>query len=990
MTGLLWDMLRERRAAALITLLLTLAAAAAATGGPVYHDAAAQALRLAQVQDAPVTERVVAGQRLVEEDEVRNGQSPRLPYVPGLRTVPGLQVVGRALAVPAGAAPGTDPVKTNAWLVSRGGACRELTISSGRCAVADAEVVVRDDLAARLGLKPGATVEFSPGDQLEQRLPLAVVGTFAPPSSTDAYWAGRAGLLGGESSPMFTTDHTVLRLEGLVTRTVDLIAPPEAYADPDTLIAGLNQARVELTAGNFVTITDIPALMARIAEGEGLLADSVTVAALPLVLLCWFVLFLVVAAAVEGRSEELGLTALRGTPWRLRWALPFAEVALPVLLAAGPGLLLGYYGTRAVLASAMPQAQVTLGTRSLQYAAVAVLGALLAGAFAQVGALRTPVLGLLRRLRAPRRAGVAAAIEVAVGALAALAGYQAAVAGSAGGLGLLAPVCFGLGLGLVAARVLPAQAVRLARASLRRGRLRTSLAAFAIARVPGAARLVVLITVAFGLLGFVLTAYDTSGRAWAERARVQTGAAQVVTVQDTTAPLLLAAVAKVDPRGDYAMAVSRYRNSGMQLIMAVDSSRLPNVANWPQDATVGPAEAARLLHPVEPDQMLVKANALDVDVTVTSPDPEITLQVRLVFISADALRRVEARLVQLRPGRQRVTVPTDGCGQAPCRLDELSVVPERTGQTRFTLTLGALRDETGQVVLSADELSRLARWSQAESSSARPVAKLTRTPEGLTMTADGAVLPDTRLVAAILPGPLPLVVTQPLVAPKFTGTGGLEIPVAAAARTSSVPRFGTYGALIDLSYADLVLGRGVTLTATEVWLAADAPPDTIERLHAAGLTVLGHYTVAQRRDQISVAPRLGLWFGLVVSAISVLLAAAGLAALATFERPGGDSGLSVLSLQGVRVRTLRTVATGSRCALALVAMLTGLVAAAAAWALARDVLPVFSDGDPSFPAPALPRLGAVAGPVAAAAAVLLVGCWIATHLVRAQSEGADQ
>ncbi|GHJ44850.1 hypothetical protein Cs7R123_21920 [Catellatospora sp. TT07R-123] len=987
MTGLLWDMLRERRTAALITLLLTLAAAAAATGGPVYHEAAAQALRVAQVGDAPVTERVITGARLVDEDELKGTRSPQLPYVPGLRTVTGLQVVGKALVQPAGAA---DPVKADAWLVSRGGACRELVVTGGRCAVADDEVVVRDDLAARLGLKPGATVEFSPGDRQEQRMPLAVVGTFAPPPSNDPYWAGRASLLGGESSPMFTTERTVLRMDGLVTRTVDLIAPAAAYADPDQLIAGLNQARVELTAGNFVTITDIPALMARIAQGQDLLADSVTVAALPLVLLCWFVLFLVVAAAVEGRSEELGLTALRGTPWRLRWSLPFAEVALPVLAAAGPGLLLGYYGTKAVLAAAMPQAEVTLGTRSLQYAAVAVVGALLAGAFAQVGALRTPVLGLLRRLRAPRRAGAAAAVEVAVGALAALAGYQASVAGSAGGLGLLAPVCFGLGLGLVAARVLPAQAVRLARACLRRGRLRTSLGAFAIARVPGAARLVVLITVAFGLLGFVLTAYDTSGRAWAERARVQTGAAQVVTVQDTTAPLLMAAVAEVDPRGDFAMAVSRYRNSGMQLIMAVDSPRLPNVANWPQDAAVGAAEAARLLRPAEPDPMLVRASTLDVDVTVASPDPELAVQVRLVLITADALRRVEVRFSQVRPGRHRLTMPTEGCGQAPCRIDELSVVPERTGQTRFTVTVGTLRDQAGQVVLSADELSRLDRWVQAEPSSARPVAKLARTPDGLSMTADGAVLPDTRVTAAVIKGPVPLVVTQPLTVPEFTGTGGLEVPVAAVARTSSVPRYGTYGALIDLGYVDQMLGRGVTLSGTEVWLSAGAPPDAVERLNEAGLTVLGHYTVGQRRDQISVAPRLGLWFGLAVSAISVLLAAAGLAALATFERPGGDSGLSVLSLQGVRTRTLRAVATGSRCALALVAMATGLVAAAAAWALARDVLPVFSDGDPSFPAPALPRPGAVAGPVAAAAAVLLVGCWIATHLVRAQSEGADQ
>lgn len=974
MTTLLWEMIRERRAAALITFLLTLAAAAAAAGGPVYHAAAAQSLRLDQVAQAPVTERVLTASQLTSADETTETRPTALPYVAHMRTVYGLQLQGAA-----GGGLGTD-----ALLAARSGVCRELVVTAGRCAVADREAVLPDGAPELLGVPLGGVVAFATPNG-EGPVRFTVVGTYRRPDAADPYWADRVALLGVEQPVLFVTDRSLEGFGGQATRTVDLVAEPEAFADTAGLAGRIEQALQQLRAGGYAGTTLMPDLAKRIDQGDRMLADTVTVAAVPLILICWFVLFLAVAAGVDQRREELGLAALRGTPGRLRWALPFAEVAVPVLAAAVPGLLAGYAATAALVRVVLPGSTVQWDGTSLRYAAFAVLGALLAGVFAQVGALRTPVLGLLRRSGSPQRGRFATVLEVAVGSLAAVAGYQAAAAGEAGGIGLLAPVCLGLACGLLGARLLPPVAARVARSALRRGRWRTGLAGFALARVPGTGRLVVLVTVVFGLLGFAVTAYDTAGRAWDERARVQTGAGRVAVVQNASAVQLRAAVDAVDPDGRFAMAVSRYKSNQMQNILAVDAARLARVANWPDAAGLDPGAVAGLLRPAEPTAIVFRARKLIVEATVDSPDPELSLQLRLLVISDRGLRH-DLRMPGLRPGLQRLEADATLCDPEPCRLDEIQLQNLRADQPRFDVTINSIRDETGRVVLDAAALGDVRRWAQPPASAARPVPALRGTPEGLRISVDSAVVADMRLSSAPLPGPLPMAVTGPLRSPLLTATGGMELPVSAVATLGAVPRFGPQGALLDFDVAEYVLGRGTALSEPEVWLSADAPADAVDRLRRAGLTVSGEYTVAQRRAQISAAPRLGLWFALAVAAFAVLLAAVGLPALAMFERPGGDSGLSVLGEQGLRARTLLLVSAGSRCALVLAAAAAGLGSAALAWALARTVLPVFADGDTTFTPPVLPEPGAVAGPVAAACAVLLAGCWSAAHVVRRRRE----
>ncbi|GIF86758.1 FtsX-like permease family protein [Catellatospora chokoriensis] len=975
MTALLWEMIRERRAAALITFLLTLASTAAAAGGPIYHAAAAQSLRLDQIAQAPVTERVLTASQPTRADETAESRPASLPYVAHMSTVYGVQVQGTA---------GGGDRATDAVLASRTGVCRVLVLTAGRCAVADREAVLPDGTPELLGTRLGGVLTFSTLGSPEP-VRFTVVGVYRRPDAADAYWADRVNLLGVEQPVLFATDRSLEGFGGQATVTVDLVAQPAAFADTAELAGQIEQAQQQLTAGGYVGSTLMTDLSKRIDQGDRMLADTVTIAAVPLILICWFVLFLAVAAGVDQRREELGLAALRGTPARLRWALPFAEVAVPVLAAAVPGLFAGYALTAALVRTVLPGSTVQWDGASLRYAAFAVLGALLAGVFAQVGALRTPVLGLLRRSGGPRRGRFATALEVGAGSLAAVAGYQAAAAGDAGGIGLLAPACLGLACGLLAARLLPVAAARVARAALRRGRWRTGLAGFALARVPGTGRLVVLVTVVFGLLGFAVTAYDTAGRAWDERAQVQTGAARVVKVDGASAVQLRSAVAAVDPDGQFAMAVSRYKSNQMQNIVAADTTRLARVANWPDSAGLAPGAVAGLLRPAQPTAIVVKAKKLVVDVTVESPDPQLSLQLRLLVISDRGLRH-DLRMSGVRPGFQRVELDASLCDPEPCRLDEIQLQNMRPDQHRFDITIHTIRDGDGAVVLDAAALGDVSHWAQPPASAARPVPALRGTPEGLVISVDSTVVADMRLSAAALPGPLPIAVTGPLRSPLLTATGGMELPVQVVATLGAVPRFGPQGALLDFDVAEYVLGRGTMLSQPEVWLSADAPADAVDRLRRAGLTVTGEYTVAQRRAQISAAPRLGLWFALAVAALTVLLAAVALPALAMFERPGGDSGLSVLGEQGIRTRTLLLVSAGSRCALALAAVVAGLGSAALAWALARTVLPVFSDGDTTFTPPVLPEPGAVAGPVAAAVAVLLAGCWTAAHVVRRRRE----
>ncbi|MEV4416493.1 FtsX-like permease family protein [Catellatospora sp. NPDC049609] len=997
MTALLWAMVRARRGLALITLVLTAAAAAAAAAGPLYQQAATTSLYGVELAAATVGERVYSAQN---GERLQSNVHPSLPYVPGFQTVDGLAIQGSATG---------ERDSADMFLASRTGVCEHLVIVRGRCATAEHEVVLREDAGATIGAQPGRDLTFTlPAatgpDEGGGPLRLTVVGFYQRLSGDDPYWAGRPPLVDPHTPAAFVTERTVVKSDRNLIRMIDLIAGPDAFGDMEQLRAELEDAEAELEAGGYGTDSELPDLLTRLDDGAAQLSTSLLLAAVPLVLLCWLVLFIAVAGGVEQRRGELGLTALRGVPGRTRWWLATAETALPVLIAIVPGYLLGYAVTAVLAATVLPGSPAVVpNVTSIVYTAIAVLGALAAGMLAQVRALTVPVLALLRRARVRKRRGLVGGVEAMVGALALVAGYQVAAGGDtgSGGLALLAPLCIGLGLGLVAARLVGVPAERLGRRALRRGRLRTGLAALTLARGGGTHWIVVLLTVVFGLLGFALSAGDAAGRAWQERADVQTGAARVLSVQSLPPSSLLHAVRTTDPQGRYAMATMRVNINNEVPLLAVDSSRLPAVALWPQAyGALSAEEAARLLRPSPVTPLALRAAEVDITVTLDRIASDASAGLTLRLVATDG-RQSQVRVERLREGTHTYRVKTTACADSPCRFKQLSVDHFTRGRYMFDMTIGDLRDPSGNVLIGAADLARH-HWRLPETSAARPVPEVVPAPAGLRLRVDTVLTPDLRAFADSAPNPLPLVAAGTLPGELLGYGGTVRLPVARAGTMTLAPRNGAQGALVDMEYADMRLGQDGDALEAEVWLAPDAPADIVARLEANGLTVLSERTADGLWELYGEqAPALALWFLAAAAFTGVAFAAGGLLVTAVLERGHPDEGLAVLRAQGVSRRTLRGAALGGRFALVLAGSAIGLLSAAASWALARGVVPVFADGGYAPAASKLPGVAKqlvvpppelpsplIAVPIAVAVLVLLTTCLLATRVAGGASKGA--
>ncbi|HEX8006337.1 MAG TPA: hypothetical protein VF482_07910, partial [Trebonia sp.] len=377
MTALWWAALRDRFGTAAMIFVLAMLAAGFAAAGPTYESAALQAIRDAEVAQATVDELVIEAARGAEHKDV--DRPPPLPHVPGMRTVYGRFIAGN-LGMPQQTA-----LESRSWL------CEHLPVVEGRCPAAGNEVAARRDM----GLRPGQEVDFSYAiDKEKFRLRLTVVGVYDFLDVRDPYWALHDDLLGvGFTGALVTTEQTMARVRGPLLERVDLIASPEAFkGDIPSILEDVNG---QLTTGTYMVNTEILRLNDRLERSRNMLRGKLMAAVVPLVLTCWFVLFLAVAGAIRQRREELGLGALRGVPTWLRWVLSSTETALPVLAGAIPGYLLGYLSVAALTSGA------TVTTNSFLYAAAAIGGALLAGLIAQAAALSTPVSSLLRRI--PRR-----------------------------------------------------------------------------------------------------------------------------------------------------------------------------------------------------------------------------------------------------------------------------------------------------------------------------------------------------------------------------------------------------------------------------------------------------------------------------------------------------------------------------------------------------------------------------------------------------------
>jgi hypothetical protein len=990
MTGVVLAMLRARWGQAVAVALLAMFGTAAAVAAPAYLQSVDRAIAAGAVASASPAERGIT----ITTTDGGNGPGGGAGFADvgaALIRLPGFAEVYAAEYPTLGLEPNPH---TATRLVYRQDVCAHLVLLSGRCLIGEGEVLIGDQTAQRLRLTPGTPVTLTfaainsdptnPG-YLPEGTPktVTVVGTYRTPQTSDGYWGPHgyfaADQSGRTAQPLFTTNATIAAMDhAAITLSVDAVAAPGTFdishlATLSGQLKDLN-TRIYQLGNGFTVNTSMPDLLSRIARSRAIAHQVVPVAAVPLVLLAWFVIFVAVGYGTDRRSGELALVSLRGSRLPARWWLAAGEHVLAILAGAVVGCVAGQ-----VIVDRLTRWRLAGGGGPLltglavSYAIPAALGALLAALLAQRRYLVSPVADLLRRVSRPAARWRSLAGEVVVVALAVAAVAQLWASGWAlSGVGLLSPALVMLALALVGSRALVPLAARGGAWALRRGRLGPGLAGLQLARRPGARRLYLILVGAVALLGFVACAVDVAGQDRTIRAQVGTGAPRVLSVEQVTRYQLLHAVRAADPQGRYAMAVAEFPPGapGQAPVLGVDSARLASVANWPASyGALSAGQVAERLRPPAPDPMTLRGQDIALDVEAAGAVLSNPLDLTLVLSSVDGGGTTLVSFGLIRDGsqvyQQRVPTCLDGC-----RLVGLHVSAEGIGGNGFslTLTLRALGTTTpDRTSVTPAEFADTARWRA-------PTATLSPTPAGLRAdfhtTNAGPAAGWIQPVDA--PDPLPALSTDALSqGATVAGLDGLPTAVTPIGRVTALPRLGTDGTLVDLEYADRLSTDAGSARNPEIWLGPAAPADILTRLAAQGLVVTDDQGVDSVRRQLDrQGPALALWFHLLAAGLAVVLAGASLGLVATVDRSQAED-LAALRRQGLAKREADRAVLWTYPVMVLAALVAGSAVALLAWWIAGPSLPVFADGRGALPLAHWPRPLAVLWPLLGALALLL-------------------
>ncbi|WBB95734.1 hypothetical protein O7543_26875 [Solwaraspora sp. WMMA2080] len=887
-------------------------------------------------------------------------------------------------------------------LTHREQVCEHLTIT-GTCPQRPGAALLSARSAERLGVGAGDQVTH----QATRSAPvvLTVTGTYQVTDPGDPYWAfddlGSGGTDADSGDPVFATAGTLaaVPVDNLFAAH-HLVLPAAAYLAGVDLATEVRRSDGGGVVGRWQVRTDAAILVDQIARHRQLVELGVAVAAGQLLLLSWFALFFAVRHTAEHRRRDLGLVKLRGgARWRV-WLLTVGQSGLPMIVGALVGAAAGLVAAR-LLAGAGPDPEQAGSAARLALAATgtAVSGALVAAIAADLRNARAAVVDLLRHVPARQRGWRADVVDLIAVAVAGAGLYQASVGAAepdeAGALVLLAPALLALAIALIAGRAATPVAGRAAAALLRAGRLPAALAALHLARRPGTARLVALLTVGVALLGTAIGSWTESVSARAVRATHATGADQVLTVQARSRAHLLAAVRAADPSGRYAMAVVGNNPGSAQYVLAVDASRFAQVAAWHPGYGPVAAEVAAALTPPATE---VRVGDGPLVLTATGPDEvPVSVVAHLVDPAGDPVQVVFGPL-----GTDRAEHPATvtGCGPDGCRLASLELVqPAWNGvpvlaEPDLTITLHDLAGATTPR-LDAAYLGDIGNWRGAVAGGAIG-PRLTTGPDGATVTtppppgrADRQR--STRIHPIDAPVPVPVVRSGPELAPDVAGEprlavfGGADLPVRYVTVADALPQARLRGYLVDLERADRLADGAGTGDVPQVWLAPDAPAELADRLTAEGLTIIDTGSRTEVIEQLGrQGPPSALRFQLAAGLIGLLLAAGALAVVAAVERDDRAAEMAALRAQGLPARAVTRIAYGGYAVTVGIAVVVGLMATVLAQLPIRQTMPIFVDNWAVLPL----RIGPQAVPLlvstlVAAAVLGAAAAFAGARLVRA-------
>ncbi|MFI6078520.1 FtsX-like permease family protein [Actinoplanes sp. NPDC051343] len=962
MIALVLTMVWNRRGQAAVLALLALFGVTAAVAAPAFLRAADRAVAAGQVANAQPAElslEILSAQIDHRHDAPGAPTSDvNLPTTGGALTdLPGFQYV---YAVEFSTV-GIDPDDQNRTrFVYRQRVCEHLTIVAGRCLAGEGDVILGAQMAKKFHLKPGDSVTLTyathasgpppayvPAGDPKQFL---VAGIYRVAHPDDVFWGPHEYFTAGDE-PAFAGSASLAAMDkGSIESTLDGYAGPGALAVDKlpairTGLAQLQASAAQLGPGLQLS-SGLTTLMARIDQGRTAAHRIVPVLAVCLVLLTCLTIFLAVGYGTEGRRPELAVVALRGARWGQRWWLATGENLVAILAGSIAGCLTGQLVVNLFAAWRFPGVGADAGLASLRWAPVAAGAALITALAAERRQLATPVTELLRRIPLAPRTGRAIAAEVVVVLLAAVAVVQLMLTdGELTGVGSFATGLVVVAAALVAGRLLLPWATVIARRALRAGRLGSGLAGFQLSRRPGAIRLFALLVATVAVAGYAAGAVDVAARGRGVEAGLGTGADRVLTVAPVSRQALLGAVRTADPGGKYAMGVVRITADKQHPpVLAVDSTRLAAVAQWPAD---GPSvtRAARLLRPPAAPAPLLKGADLTFDLTTEGFGYGKEVTVTAIVSPIGDLSDELVRLGVMRNGRHTYSYELPQC-EPGCYLNTMRIEGgEGSSDVAGKLTLHAMTS------VPAAALTAPGRWRAGKGGTVAPapdgllidVTSLNGLPEGM------AVQP------ADTPMPVPVASAGPGGGPVMSGLDAHDVAVSHVAQIPAVPGIGVPATLVDLDYLDKVSSDGGQ-SVSQVWMTSDAPVSVREALSKAGLLITSDLTAAQVRRQLDdQGPALALWFYVIVAVLATALAAGALVLSAGVDRPRRVEDLSALRGQGLSRAALRTAILWTYPVLVAVAVVAGVLIARLGWLLTGWALPLAGLDPPPLPLPGAPH-----------------------------------
>ncbi|MDI1465447.1 hypothetical protein QEZ54_31210 [Catellatospora sp. KI3] len=972
MGRLILSALRERRGETALLALLGILVVAAAAAGPLYTAAATAQAVAVEAAGASAAEHAITTTAEIDAKPdaasaagVAAGEVGPLLSRPGLTEVRGAYVIGTVSTAPAPAPTGTAPsaVATPATgtaaeartvvaaLAARDGLCAHLVLR-GACPSQAGEVALSAPTAAALGVDVGAVLSYRLSDLTPRAV--RVIGVYDPdraPDGTsplaDPYWAGRADLTPiplRPQNPVYTVAGTIDQLGPVtVSATVDFLTP--ARLTPAVLDELSRPTGARSAPGPGYTVRDgVYNLLRRVRASQAALPAPVLIGAGQLVAVAWAVLLLGLVYSAAQRRTQVAMGGLRGAPRRTRIALTAGPAVLVLLAAAPLGLGLGWLLVRVLAWLALDQVDsVPLDPATLATAGIVAAAVLLGAVVAQLRVHSGPVLDALREVPARRGGRVAGTVEVLAVVLAVAALTQSApstdgaVDDAGTVLPALAAALLAVAAGLLLARVVRPLAAAVGTALLRTGRPGAALAALYVARRPGTDRLVALVVVVVALLGQAALAWQATRGTVTDQARLQLGAERVVTVRAASRSALLHAVRQADPAGRWAMAAARERGSSGTTV-AVDTSRLAAVAHWPAAATQPAPQAAQRLSPRANEPIRITGAELGLDVTVPVGQKATVLVTVVLEGPAGEQLAVVARLDPV-PGRSEHRLPVPACASGSgCRLAWFSF-PFSPDDVVFHRVLQHAPDA---VVLDEAGMSAPARFRTEVGAESGTL--LEPSAAGLSLRYFPADPrhpdPDIRIQASDTALPLPVLVAGPpsveqdgtLV--RASAFGALPRPIDIVGTAPQLPGVGTEGVLVDLTAADRAADTSDNIADLQVWLAADAPADALDRLRAAGLVTVSTVAVDELVERgLALRTGPGARFHLGAALLALVLALVAVALVAAVDSGGRGAQLAALRTQGVPQRAVRAATRTGYALVVAAAAVAGALVAVPVWSV---------------------------------------------------------